>query len=378
MHRDREDSLNGSGDLCRSLTRRQLLKAGTASVLGARLGGLLPQQMQAESGGIGTNPRANRDVSVILLWLTGGPSHLDGFDPKPDAPSNVRGPFGARPTSVPGMRISEHLPRLARVADRFSILRSITHDEAMHERAHHYLQTGARPLPTQEFPTYGAQLAKARGARNGLPPYVTISGANTTTHENADSADSEWQRSLDFRAEPVGVRDLYGPTAFGQGCLRARRLVAAGVRWVTVTQDGWDTHKDAFPILRERLLPSLDQGLSALLTDLTQRGLLETTLVLCMGEFGRTPHINAWGGRDHWPGALSVVVAGGGTRGGQVIGETDACGREPRTRALHVENLAATLYHLLGLKDPRTSAIPIEPALESAPTDHDAVIWELC
>lgn len=410
---------------CDGLTRRELVKVGTCSFLGLGLTEFLALKAGAQAPTKPKSKGAERDVSVILLWMAGGPSHVDTFDPKPDAPMSIRGPFEAIPTKVDGIRLSEHLPRLAKVQDRFSIIRSLTHGDGAHERAQHYMQTGYLPIPTMEFPSYGAVVAKERGMQNNLPPYVTLLGASgdgfgagylggslnpffagnpndgnykvpdlplpngvtrtrldrrrallttlDTLARNNDAVKSmdtffnnayklvtstESQKAFDIGQEENKLRDSYGRTPFGQSCLLARRLVESGVRFVTITQGGWDTHENNFPSLKNSLLPTIDQGTAALLADLSERGMLDTTLVLWAGEFGRTPEINknASPGRDHWPNAMSVAIAGGGIKGGMVVGETDEKGMGPKERAIHVEDLAATLYHALGI-DPEKEYI---------------------
>jgi hypothetical protein len=409
---------------CDGMTRRELLKVGSCSFLGLGLTEFLALKANADAPDKPKSKGQTRDISVILLWMAGGPSHVDTFDPKPDAPMSIRGPFEAIETKVSGMRVSEHLPMLAKQADKFSILRSVTHGDGAHERAQHYMQTGYLPIPTMEFPSYGAVLAKERGMANNLPPYVTLLGGSdgmgagylggsfnpffagnpndgnyrvpdlnlpngvarkrldrrralletldtlarsndavksmdtyfNSAYKLVTSTDS--QKAFEIGAEDVKTRDLYGRNPFGQACLLARRLVSSGVRFVTITQGGWDTHENNFPSLKNNLLPTVDRGMAGLLKDLKDRGMLDTTLVLWMGEFGRTPEINknANPGRDHWPNAMSVAIAGGGTRGGQVIGETDEKAMGPKERAIHVEDLAATIYHSLGI-DPEKEYI---------------------
>jgi hypothetical protein len=412
---------------CDGLTRRDLLKVGSVSFLGLGLTEFLALKAAADKPEKPKSKGNDRDISVILLWMAGGPSHIDTFDPKPEAPLAVRGPFEPMDTKVDGMQISEHLPKLADVADKFSIIRSLTHGDGAHERAQHYMQTGYLPIPTMEFPSYGSVLAKERGIANNLPPYVTLVGRDgegysggflgasynpffagnpndgnyrvpdlplpagvtkarldrrrallstlDTLARNNDAVKSmdtffnnaynlvtstESQKAFEIGLEPAKIRDMYGRTPFGQACLMARRLVGAGVRFVTITQGGWDTHDNNFPSLKNSLLPTIDQGMSALLTDLYQNGMLDTTLVLWMGEFGRTPEINknTNPGRDHWPNAMSVAIAGGGVKGGHVIGETDERGMGPAERAIHVEDLAATLYHALGIDPEKEYATP--------------------
>jgi hypothetical protein len=365
-----------------------------------------------------------RDVSCILIWLDGGPSHLDTFDLKPEAPLEIRGEFQPIPTNVPGIRICEHLPLTARQMDKVAVLRSITHELGDHDTASKYVLTGYKPSPVLEYPSYGAVLARERGARSAVPPYVGVpavrpgsgggagflpafcrpfavggdpsrpdfrvqdlsppedlspdrldrrrafvkaldafsrtveSGAAT---QNRDAffeqayrllASPEAKQAFDLQQETGAVRQRYGRHRLGQSCLLARRLVEAGARFVTVTDSGWDNHVNVFRILREGFpgkLPGLDQAYSALLEDLAQRGLLESTLVILMGDFGRTPKVNSAGGRDHWPRASFACLTGGGVKGGQAIGVTDARGEAPVERPVSPQDLSRTIYTLLGI-----------------------------
>lgn len=399
---------------CDGLTRRDLIKVGTVGFLGLTLPEFLALRADA-SNAKGKQPK---DVSVILLWMGGGPSHVDTFDPKPKADMSIRGPFDAIKTNANDVFISQHLPRLAQQADKMAILRSVSHGDGAHERAQHYMQTGYLPLPTMEFPSYGSIIAHEKGMRGNLPPYVTMLGGsegqsagflggsfnpffagdpgNPRYHvqdldlpggvsqarldrrrrllsaldslkdARSDAVKSmdtffdrayglvtskESQQAFELQREDNRLRDDYGRNGFGQSCLLARRLVESGVRFVTITMGGWDTHENNFGMLRDVLLPQLDQGFGTLLRDLQQRGLLDTTLVVWMGEFGRTPQINGNKnpGRDHWPNAMSVVMAGGGVKGGQAVGATDERGMAPAERPIHVEDIAATLYHAVGL-----------------------------
>lgn len=254
--------------------------------------------------GLGYTRRAH---AAILIRLTGGLSQLDSLDPKPEAPREIRGEFRAIATAVPGLRFSEHLPRLARQARRLTILRSLTSGETHHERA-------ARLLEISE----------------------AVPGAECITACRAAGPCADWQR--------------YGRSRLGAACLAARRRIEAGVPLVMIEPDwpGYDTHAGAFAVLRERLLPELDCALSALLEDLAARGLLESTLVVATGEFGRTPRINAQGGRDHHAGAWSAMLAGGGLAGGRVLGATDRCGAEVRELPVRPEDLARTILAVLG------------------------------
>lgn len=358
--------------------------------------------------------------SAVVIWLGGGPSHLDTWDLKPDAPSEIRGQFNPISTNATGMQISEHLPLLAKQADKFSIIRSMTTGEAAHERGTHYMLTGFQPLPGFGVPSYGSVAAKFLPSKSALPPYIAVPGPlqyggagflgaaldpfapggdpnnsgfrvrdldlpagmtvermdrRRTLREAVDSAFSRFEKgsdrvrtvdsfykraygllsssearaSFDVSKEPAAVRDAYGRTQLGQSLLLARRLVEGGVRFVTVSSGGWDTHNNAFQNLSRNLLPNLDRSIAAFLNDLSQRGLLEKTMVIVMGEFGRTPIINRDGGRDHHARCFSVMMAGGGVKGGQVVGSSDTKGFEPAERPVRPEDLAATIYHGLGI-----------------------------
>ena len=278
------------------MTRRDLLNKMGAAALALPLTGITAGKAEAKSGS-----RAN---AMILLWMNGGMSHLDTFDPKPTADRAIRGPFQARDTEVSGIQINAHLPRIAQQIRHIALLRGVSHGEGGHERAHDYLLTGRRPVATHIFPTFAETFAP-----------------------NAHTA----LQSDDFTAD----------------CVRAGQLIENGTRCVTVTLDGWDTHEDHFPRLRNHLLPALDSGFSTLITRLHERGVLDSTLVVCLSEFGRSPVINRNGrpGREHWPAAFAVAMAGGGIRGGQVIGATDAEGREPLEKAITPEDIAAAIDH---------------------------------
>ena len=363
---------------------------------------------------------AAADRSVILVWLSGGPSHHDTFDLKPDAPAEVRGTFKPIRTNVAGIEICEHLPKTARQADKYAIIRSMTSRENNHERAINYLLTGYLPLQTVEFPSMGSVIAREKGTRNNLPPYVAIPnifpsyGAGFLGGEYGPfiagdpsvrgyrvrdlnlPVDVDWQRvnnrrwlldqfdrnfravdtrrefeavdafyekaydlirspqsqkAFDIEAESEATRNRYGRTPVGQGCLLARRLIEAGVRFVSVAKGwlNWDTHGRNFTTLEKTLLPELDMAYSALVEDLAARGMLESTLVVLMGEFGRTPEINSDAGRDHWGKAFSVVLAGAGVAGGRVFGSTDSKGAEVKDDPVQVEDLIATIYDRVGI-----------------------------
>ncbi len=347
-----------------ALSRRGFLRASS----GLLAGSMLPGAEAILTGG--TRGRAR---SCIFLLLTGGPSHLETFDPKPDAPLEIRGPYGAIRTKVRGIRISETLPLTARVADKFTIIRSMCHDAApVHETGLQLLQTGRLASDAGGLSHVGDVVARVTPARDGAARHVLLPGPlgrfgtglptsqEAFVRENAASA----VESASARVSPQEL-EAYGDTAFGRHCLVTRRLVEQGVRFVTVNMFQaamgvtWDAH-GAFPFtdLRtscEQVAPVFDRAFSSLLRDLDARGLLQTTLVVAAGEFGRSPRINRWGGRDHWPACWSVLVAGGGTRGGQVIGSSAPDGAYPQDRPVAPAELVATIYDCMGV-DPGSIA----------------------
>jgi uncharacterized protein (DUF1501 family) len=422
---------NRSVSFCDGLTRRDFLHAGALSVLGLSL----PQYLGQRAAGAARD----RDVNCIMLFLVGGPSHIDTWDPKPDAPAEVRGPFQPISTSIPGLQISEIFPRMARHADKFSLIRSVYHTAtAVHDTGHQMMQTGRLFQGGIEHPHVGCVLGYVRGQRGEVPAHVLLprpigrTGGNLPhghtagylgrQHDpfilNADPSTPNFQvpdllppsyisavraerrqrmrdavdgalqsfenstqaRQLDSNfqlayrlmsspqareafaldKEPVRVRDRYGRTRFGQSCLMARRLIEAGVRFVTVNmfetvfdEITWDIHgsrpfTDISEMARQ-VAPNFDQGFSALIEDLGERGLLQNTMVTAMGEFGRTPKINPAGGRDHHPGVWTILMGGGPIRGGRIVGESDELAYRPKTRPITPAEVAATLYHGLGL-----------------------------
>ncbi len=302
---------------------------------------------------------------MILLLLVGGPSQLETFDPKPDAPDGIRGPFRSIATRVPGIRVSEHLPRLAARMDRVALVRSVHHDEApIHETGLQLLQTGRLCQAGREAPHFGSVVARIEGPRRDVAPSVILPGPIRST--GVDIPRGQSAGCLGTRFDPVflspddGVRDAYGPMPFVHDCLLALRLVEAGVRVVTINmfdtvfgRVSWDGHGAApfstFDDYARELLPAFDRAFAGLLDDLERTGRLETTLVVAAGEFGRTPRINASGGRDHWPGVWSVALAGGGVRGGQVVGASDEHAAAPADRPIGLPDLLATIYHGLGI-----------------------------
>ncbi|MHC4263400.1 MAG: DUF1501 domain-containing protein [Planctomycetota bacterium] len=386
-------------------TRRDGLRFGALSLLTGAFAG--PRNLLAA-----TALAPARADAAIVVWLDGGASHLDTFDPKPEAPSEYRGEYESIASSLDGVRICEHLPRLAKALDKFALLRTLSSREGNHDRGSHHYMTGYKPSPAVTYPSIGSVMAKQVGlGESGVPSYVSLdqrpqfAGAGylgarfdpftTSTvpgggddrasvslarlerrrqlrerlgggdglpddlpldsfYDQAfDLLTSETARSVfEIEREPAAVLDAYGRFPLGRACLTARRLVEAGSRFVTVHHPGWDTHVDNFRRLTFGYpgpLPSLDQALTALVTDLESRGRLERTLVLCLGEFGRTPKINASAGRDHWPRANCALLAGGGVRTGQVIGATDARGELPIERPVDPGELVSTVYHLLGM-----------------------------
>lgn len=416
---------------CDGLTRRDFLRVGA---LGAGALGLSLADLHAGN--------TSKDINCILLFLVGGPSQLDTWDLKPNAPSTVRGPFRPIQTRVPGVQISETFPRMAERAHRYAIVRSVHHEEApIHETGHQLMQTGHLSRGEFEYPHYGAALSQQRGARvEGMPPFVVLpapighTGVSVSHGQGAgvlgprhepfilhgdparlphgramlDAVDAahrafdaglshdpalgqlfaaRCKQAFDLSGEREELRACYGSNTFGQSCLLARRLVEHGVRLATVNmfdtvfnEITWDCHADGGALAttlddyRDTLCPMFDQAYSALLDDLDQRGLLESTLVVAMGEFGRTPLLNARGGRDHWPGVWSILFAGGGVRGGQVVGSSDRMGAEPRDRPVTPAEVAATIYHILGIDRP--TLIP-GPSHEATPLFTSASIQEL-
>ncbi|WP_250847136.1 DUF1501 domain-containing protein [Aquisphaera insulae] len=373
------------------MSRRDVLRAGTVGL--GSMGLMLPELAARTPSSGGGDSR-----SVILLLLVGGPSQLETWDPKPDAPAEVRGPFGSIPTKIPGIRISEFLPKLAARMDRLALIRSMHHDAApIHETGLQLLQTGRLCVRRDsENPHVGAVAARLLGGRGPLPPSMIVPSPIGNTgvrisrgqasgwlgEEPAASPGTPARRAFDLADEPARLREAYGRSAFGRDCLLARRLVERGARLVTVNmfdtvfdRTTWDCHGAApFSTLDDyagNLLPTLDRALSALLDDLGARGLLDTTMVVATGEFGRTPRLNGAGGRDHWPGVWSALAAGGGIRGGTVVGASDAIASMPADRPVAPQELLATIGHGLGLA--RDAALtdpagrPYRPAGDAEP-----------
>lgn len=437
-------TLGDHARLCSGWTRRDILRVGSLGYLGLSLADLfrLQEAGAAEKG---------RDKNCILLMLIGAPPQLDTWDPHPDAPENIRGPYRPIETNVKGIQISEILPQTAKHADKYAILRSLGHSNAAdHETGHQVMHTGHFFPNGLDFPHMGTVMNFVKGERNGLPANVTLPNLinNTGTSKpkgqdggylglqynpfilNADPSkpgfrppdldpdpraklntvrvnrrqnlrnmvdqamanlerdrsvsalDASYQKAFgligspklkeafDMGQEPDKVRDRYGRTTFGQSCLLARRLIERGVRFVDVNMYDtvfgilcWDCHADGGSLatkvseLKDQVAPIFDQAYTALLEDLTQRGLYEDTVVCAFGEFGRTPQINPRGGRDHWPQCWSVALGGGGIKGGQVVGSSDAQGAYPNERPINPPMVAATVYKALGI-DPYMTELP--------------------
>jgi len=416
------DLNNGRTRDCTGLSRRTFLRVGGLSALGLSLPGFLRLQEAAAAAG----KPAGKSINCILMWMQGGPSHHETFDPKPDAPAEVRGEFGVIPTTLPGVQISEHLPLLARQTDKFSIIRGHDPKNGSHGVADHLMMTGHKFNASLPFPCYGSVIARERGYHNDMLPFVQL-GRNIDRRFNGgiagflgdqfnpfevpddpnaaafkvrdlsvetgaqqerlerryrmltevdryqkrieaeDTASTMKardifyekahglitspvaKRAFDLNQESDKLREAYGRNTFGQSCLLARRLIEGGVHFVTVTDGGWDTHQNNFKTLKERKLPVLDRAYSALLQDLSDRGLLDSTLVVWFGDFGRTPKINPSAGRDHWASAGCACMGGGGVKMGEVVGATNPLGEFVIDSPASPQDLAATIYHALGV-----------------------------
>jgi hypothetical protein len=414
--------------------------AAGAALAGCTLSGWLPR-LAAHAG------EQTQTKSCILLWMSGGPSHIDTFDLKPDAPDRIRGQFQPISTSVPGIQISEHFPKFAQLMQHAALLRGMSTVESDHQLATYHLHTGYQKRGGGvAFPSLGAIVSRELGQRDfplpnficagGGPRQATRSGFLGPDHQPLDVTDpqrgtdflepltgrTEFQRqyellrrfdttfhdayraeparahasaldravrlmnsqhkqAFDLSHEPYPVRDRYGQGSFGQGCLLARRLVESGVRFVEVISGdgvGWDTHRDNFPRTRA-LSAEVDAGMAALIEDLQQRGLLDSTLVIWMGEFGRSPQLTSDGGRNHWAKAWTSVLVGGGIRGGQVVGRTDAHAAEVLDRPISVVDFLATVCKLLGIDYTRQYRAPgLERPIPIVDTTKPVtLVWEL-
>src|SRR5213080_462200 len=420
-------------EFCDGLRRRDFLHAGSLSFLGLGLTQLVGLKA------LGAVDNSKNDMNCIMLMLVGGPSQLDTWDMKPNAPVEIRGPYKPIKTNAAGIEISENFPRMAKHADKYALIRSVYHTAAaVHDTGHQMMQTGRLFQGGIEHPHIGCVLTKLRGPKGDVPAHVLLprpignTGGNMPhgqsagylgkTYDpfvlNADPSDpnfkvpdmlppdylsalrvdrrknwremvdktvSKFETSADARLldstfhqaytlmssqkareafelarEPEKVREKYGQNRFGQSCLLARRLIESGVRFVTVNmfetvfdEITWDIHgsRPFSPIscYRDLVGPMFDNAYSSLLEDLQDRGLLDSTLVVATGEFGRTPKINPAGGRDHWPACWTMIMGGGGVKGGTVVGASDDIGGAPKDRPVTSQEVAATIFHALGI-----------------------------
>jgi hypothetical protein len=402
---------------CEGLHRRDFLQLGTLAGLGLSLPTLFAGRRAAAN-------TSAKDVNCILIWTQGGTSHHDTFDPKPEAPANVRGSYQVVDTAVPGVKFTEIVPRMAKELGRFAILRGWNPRNAGHGVADQYMMSGHNINPAIVHPCYGSIVTLQKGFKTKMPPFMQLGAAvdhatfgggtagylgaeynpfellanpnatpfnvrDITPPAGVDVARIERRRSMlgavdalqrkldtqpstfdaldehyraalnmitapetkkafDIDSEDAALRDRYGRTVFGQSCLLARRMVESGVRFVTVSDGGWDHHADLFNGMKNKQ-PPLDQAIPELLIDLEQRGLLETTLVVWLTDFGRTPKINSASGRDHWASSGFIMMAGAGVPGGSVLGKTDDEGGRPIDDEYFTEDVAATIYTKLGI-----------------------------
>ena len=401
-------------------SRREFLYVGLVGGLGLTLGNYLGLGTQHARGEIKTyESKEGKAKSVIHIFLPGGISAQESFDPKPYAPIEYRGPLGTIKSKIDGEVFGELLPNIAGVADKLTIVRSMTHGEAAHERGTHNMFTGYRPSPALQYPSMGSVISHEFGPRNNLPPYVCVPGVSNPYAESGylssaygpfslgadpasgnfsvrdlnlpkgideprftrrrnlldavdahfrnleksdalDAMDSFYQRAyalisskeareaFSLEAEPDAIKEEYGKNPAGLRMLMCRRLVEAGVRFVSMTYGSWDHHFNLEPGFKGQIQP-FDKALAALITDLDRRGLLDSTLVMVTTEFGRSPKMNKDKGRDHWPRVFSIALAGGGIKRGQIYGSSDATASEPDKNPLTVEDLATTMYNQLGI-----------------------------
>ncbi|MCZ2342689.1 MAG: DUF1501 domain-containing protein [Bacteroidales bacterium] len=411
-------------------SRRAVLRLGTAGLIG---GLTLPRLLQMEA--TAATGKLAPAKSCIFLFLEGGPSTIDMWDMKPDAAVEIRGPYKPIATSVPGTFIGEHLPRCAKLAHKYTILRNHSHNDNGHTTGYHYVMTGvkadfadgtnSRKPNNVLYPSIGSVVARELGHTGSLPPYINLphpmtaggpgfygaeyapfviegdpvspdfevrdlaplpgmdakrgnrrekllagldaqpapgkAGTMQTYYEKAHDllTSPQARKAFDIKSEPAKLREKYGFTTLGQCALLARRLVEAGTRFVGIDHSGWDTHFTCFPSLEKDLIPAVDMAFSALVEDLSDRGLLDSTLVVMMGEMGRTPRVNAQAGRDHWSMAQSVLFAGGGVKPGIVIGATNATATAPTADPVSVEDLLRTIFHQMGIDSMRVYYTPL-------------------
>lgn len=415
-------------------SRRQFLQLSSTGLLGSLT---LPALLQSPpAAAAGSAPRAK---ACIFFMLEGGPSHIDMWDLKPDAPPEIRGPYEPISTVVPGTQISQLLPHCARVADKFTILRSHSHRDNGHQTGRHWVLTGyppnfgdgqAKGVPFNElYPSLGSIVSRELGPGGQIPPYVEVPnalgpggpgfygatyapftinndpaqpdfkvrdlnigesvsndrfarrrrmlagaerlGASRSATGRAEELRSYYDQAIDLvtsprarqafdiQSEPSAVRERYGYSSIGQCALLARRLVEAGGRFISIDHGSWDTHTDNFTSHEKTLVPPTDLALSALLSDLDERGMLDETLVVMLGEMGRTPRINKDAGRDHWSQCQSVILAGGGIKRGEVVGASDATASFPVTQPIGIQDLLRTICHLMGIDADKVYHTPL-------------------
>ncbi|TWU03044.1 hypothetical protein CA54_61280 [Symmachiella macrocystis] len=421
-------------NFCDGISRRQALRLGSTSLLG---GLTLPKLLEMQANAADELPAKAK--SVIFLFLAGGPSTIDMWDLKPQAPAEIRGPFQQISTAVPGTFIGEHLPECAKISDKISILRSHSHKINGHTTGFHYVMTGYEAafaegqttrIPTNVlYPSLGSIISKELGSRGAVPPYITMPnpftaggpgflgarhasfviendpaqpdfevkdlvpplsiggdrmslrqkllagveglqirqsnktrvGTMSTYYDKAYDliTSPQAKAAFDLRSESESLRAAYGHTSLGQSALLARRIAEAGGRFIGVDHGSWDTHTFNFRTHKEDLIPDLDKALSALVTDLDERGMLDETLVVVMGEMGRTPRIGPNAGRGHWPMAQSIILAGGGTKPGAVVGGTDKHAAYPVTEPYGVQDVLTTVLHALGVQTGKVYETPL-------------------
>lgn len=430
---------------CDGIDRRGFIRMG--SVAGLSMADILRlQSLRADDSPLNKTP-PKKDINCIFVFIIGGMAHQDLWDPKPDAPSEIRGEFQSIQTAVPGMNVTDILPHVAKVTDKLTILRGLTHGDPDHTAGYHVMMTGTHPGTGANFnrnkhdnnvhPCLGSMVAKVGGGNGSLPPYISVPnflnsggpaflGASYAPFViESDPASPEFsvrdivlpegvassrsvrrqqalreinkfeqgverasktvqaldifqekayslmtsqraKEAFDISRESETMRQAYGMTSLGQCCLLGRRLVEAGCRFVSIENGHWDTHRKNASSLRDLLVPSLDMGLAALLTDLERRGMLDSTLVVVTTEFGRSPRINQMAGRDHWPQAFSIVMAGAGMKPGQVIGATDSQAAYVTDRPVTPPDMAATILQIMGIDPGITVQTPVGRPIQLA------------
>lgn len=404
--------------------RRSFLQAGVFGAIGTQIAFGDIKNYESKEG---------KAKSVIFIYLPGGISAQESFDPKPHAPLEYRGSMSAIKTNVDGLEINEKLVNVAKIADKLTIIRSMTHGEAAHERGTHNIFTGYKPSPALQYPSIGAVVTHEFGSRNSLPAYICIpnqpnefagtgylsssyagfslgsdpanddfqvrdlnAGVEADRFEkrklaleiinqpfmeknrfadNVKAMNSFYDKAYDLIGnvkaqeafkldkEPQEIREKYGKNTAGARMLLARRLVEAGARFITLTYGGWDMHNDIFNGISSQI-PAFDQGFAALISDLSDRGLLDSTLVCVISEFGRTPKINNTAGRDHWPKVFSSVLAGGGIKQGFVYGSSDPTGSDPDSNPVEIHDWATTIYHQIGINADKELMAPGDRPVE--------------